>query len=343
MRKKEIDLKKLTMEQLEEMLTDVINAREAFPEQSMNRKAVSLDDLYGEIDAEMATRRLHSDKFPWCHREADINGYNNSYITVTIFDACTTKDFEDAIYVSGLSERVMYPEFRETDNCIEFDVHKGDFEEVRALSKRFPESVIFASSDWDDHTFFVCLNGKECDDFTVSWLGGEPKGYDDDGETYYDCDVKVSVKLPDGKVCDCFCGGGMCTEQEKAYYDSFIRGERQKKVGNRLFISTNQLESEDLCEALRKTAMAVGTMNIEVRDASLPKGAYWEVEYNSFADEGVALKDEKGSVLYSWGHDEHGEFVVNDGLWKAPKELKSICEEHGSYFAQLRALVKVLA
>jgi len=282
-------------------------------------------------------------EFPWCDRQNDITGYNNSYITVTIFDACTTRDFEDAVYVSGLSERIMYPEFHEPENSIEFDIHKGDFEEVRALSKRFPASVIFASSDWDDHTFFVCMNGKEYDDYQVSWQGEEPKGYVEDGETYYDCDIKVSIKLPSGETFDCFCGGGMCTEQEKAYYDSFIRGERSKKNGIRLFISTNQLKSEDLCEAIRKTAMAVGAMIIEVKDASLPKGAYWEVEYNSFADEGVALKDENGSLLYSWGHDERGEFSIVDGLWKAPQELKAICEEHETYFAQLNALSKALA
>lgn len=43
-------IKTMTLEQLEDALTDVIDAREGYPENSMSKNALELDELYLEID-----------------------------------------------------------------------------------------------------------------------------------------------------------------------------------------------------------------------------------------------------------------------------------------------------
>ena len=43
-------IKAMTLEQLEDALTDVIDAREGYPENSMSKNALELDELYLEID-----------------------------------------------------------------------------------------------------------------------------------------------------------------------------------------------------------------------------------------------------------------------------------------------------
>lgn len=40
------DLNKMTLDELKDHLIDVINAREAYPENSLNKKALALDDEY---------------------------------------------------------------------------------------------------------------------------------------------------------------------------------------------------------------------------------------------------------------------------------------------------------
>ena len=40
------DLNKMTLDELKDHIIDVINAREAYPENSLNKKALALDDEY---------------------------------------------------------------------------------------------------------------------------------------------------------------------------------------------------------------------------------------------------------------------------------------------------------
>lgn len=44
-------IKAMTLEQLEEALYDVVDAREGYPENSMSKNALELDDFYWEIDS----------------------------------------------------------------------------------------------------------------------------------------------------------------------------------------------------------------------------------------------------------------------------------------------------
>lgn len=51
------DLKNMTDDQLKELLTDVIDEREGFAEDDMSERATYLDDLYQDIDNELASRK----------------------------------------------------------------------------------------------------------------------------------------------------------------------------------------------------------------------------------------------------------------------------------------------
>lgn len=55
-------LKDMSIEQLEEALKDIIDAREAYPEDSMNRKALALDDAYGRVEFMITTLKGLIDK-----------------------------------------------------------------------------------------------------------------------------------------------------------------------------------------------------------------------------------------------------------------------------------------
>lgn len=51
------DLKSMNEDQLKELLTDVIDEREGYAEDDMSERAMYLDDLYMDIDNELASRK----------------------------------------------------------------------------------------------------------------------------------------------------------------------------------------------------------------------------------------------------------------------------------------------
>lgn len=271
-------------------------------------------------------------EFPWCDRQNDITGYNNSYITVKVFNA-QKDDVAAAIYVAGLGDSVMWPEY--VGGEAEFDIHKGNFVEVQTLSRLLPNAVIFASSDWEDHTLCLYINGKDYDKYRVEWLGNPPEPYEDDDFTYYDCDVKVTIMLPDGKEMVCYCGGGMCTQEEFDYYESLIRGTcNPATVRGLVTVSLDKLREPSIQKTIREIVESTGYPKVNVTDPSLYQSAYWEVEFGP-ADEGVSLKTADGKTLFSWGFDEKGEWFVNDNAFVDPKKVSTICRDKETFFEQL--------
>jgi hypothetical protein len=69
------NLSELTEDELQEALTDCINEREAYPEDSMDPKAIELDDLYGAINNEISLRKTAK---LYCKR----CGYIDSYYVI---------------------------------------------------------------------------------------------------------------------------------------------------------------------------------------------------------------------------------------------------------------------
>ena len=51
-----MNVKNMPTEELEELLTDVIDEREGFPEDSMSERAQELDELYSDVTNELAAR-----------------------------------------------------------------------------------------------------------------------------------------------------------------------------------------------------------------------------------------------------------------------------------------------
>lgn len=51
------DLKKMNDDQLQELLTDVIDEREGYADDDMSERAIYLDDLYMDIDNEINSRK----------------------------------------------------------------------------------------------------------------------------------------------------------------------------------------------------------------------------------------------------------------------------------------------
>ena len=161
--------------------------------------------------------------FPWCDRNSDITGYSKNYITVYVWQSgLSAKSFMETIYTLGLGSQIMYPEEKRCTDCYEFDISKGDFEDVKLLSSKMPEAVILCVEDWDFHMLCVFKNGEEYKDFKVRWAGDEPEPYKEDGDVYYDLDVLVTVNLPNGEAATVPCGGGMCDKNQKIYYDALI-------------------------------------------------------------------------------------------------------------------------
>ena len=180
----------------------------------------------------------------WCNRD-NISGYNNRYVTVTVYKENFTEEelnqFEQLVNdeekekkrIFGSLEGVMNAEcFSEKDHDVLcFDIHKGDFEAAQRLSTIYPDAVVFVNDDWDSHDFEVFKNGQHYDDYTVAWEGDEPEPYVEGEDEYYDCDVVVSISLPfTSEPVKDFSGGGMCTKEEFYAYKTQIENSQRKDV-----------------------------------------------------------------------------------------------------------------
>lgn len=331
------ELKRKKLEELNDMLTDVINAREAYGEGSMEKEALILDEQYVSLTNEIGEREDFIAHFDWCNRDIDVTGYGNSYITVTVFNPPDKESLADALYMSRLSNYVMFPEH--SGDKAEFDIHKGSFVDVEALSCMMPDSILFTNDDWDDHTFGIYQNGSEYCDFTVEWCGDAPKPYEDAGGTYYDCDVKVKIALPDGQEKICICGGGMCTEVEHNYYASMMKTSPYQVMNGEITVDIEELRKPSIQEAIRKQAEGSRTLYVKVMDKSLYDGAYWEVTlpcFLSVGEECVSLKANPGTILFSWGFDEKGDWYVDDGNgYVEPERVRNVCKKNDTFFKQL--------
>lgn len=166
--------------------------------------------------------------------------YNNSHVRVELYKEEFTEDdrkhFEELIErdvkklkMFGDLSGVFYAKVEHYDgyDCLEFDIHKGDFIAAQRLSGEFPDAVVFVNDDWDDHAFAVYKNNNPYHDYEVAWEGDEPEPYNDenreeweDEQEYYDIDVEINIKLPNGSIAKTMSGGGMCTKEEfEAYRD----------------------------------------------------------------------------------------------------------------------------
>lgn len=164
--------------------------------------------------------------------------YSNSHVGVHMF----IKDFTDAdqerfedLILGDKEKRRLFGGFKGAFYAgikdhgdykeLFFDLHKGDFEAAKRLSKIYPEAVIFANDDWEEHDFAIFKDGKEYDDYTIEWAGDEPEPYREDWEEedYYDCNVNIEIKLPfDGQTYTCYSGGGHCYKEEFEMYKEQI-------------------------------------------------------------------------------------------------------------------------
>lgn len=168
---------------------------------------------------------------------AESGEYSNSHVSVQMFIKNFTdadkEHFEDLILqdqderrLFGGFEGAFYADITDHGNYKElsFDLHKGDFEAAKRLSKIYPEAVVFVNDDWDEHNYEIYRNGKEYNDYTAEWDGDEPEPYPEDGEEdQYDIDVKVGIRLPFADaVQTCYSGGGDCYEEEFLWYKNQI-------------------------------------------------------------------------------------------------------------------------
>ncbi len=168
---------------------------------------------------------------------AESGEYSNSHVSVQMF----IKDFTDAdkehfedLILQDQDNRRLFGGFEGTFYAditdhgsykeLSFDLHKGDFEAAKRLSKIYPEAVVFVNDDWDEHNYEIYRNGKEYNDYTAEWDGDEPEPYREDGEeNQYDIDVKVGIRLPFADaVQTCYSGGGDCYEEEFLWYKNQI-------------------------------------------------------------------------------------------------------------------------
>ena len=341
------------MDQLKEMLTDVIDAREGYTEQSMNKKALELDDQYWDICNEIGERKQFRETFAWCNRAEGTLYYEKPYITVyVLWSQVDADDFVDTIYTLGLGGQIMYPKEEENgDGTYVFDCYEGEIAQALQLSIKMPEAVILVVDNRNPPKFDVYKNGEVYPEFVVKWIDGEPEPYqieDEDeygvshivyDETLYDFAVKVTIMLPCGEEFS-ISFGGTCTGKDKEYYDnltSIFSGPKPAPKQPNLVISIDQLRNETTRQSLRNMSLLSDNIIIKIIDESLPYDMYWLAEYE-YGNEGITLTDEAGTHYLSWGYTDEGEYVVNcgEGMFKEePKALRTICTEKATYFEQL--------
>ncbi len=177
-------------------------------------------------------------KILWINRAEKTLCYDNRYVNVCLYKEHFTEDdklkFEKLIAEKGWLHGAMYAQVRHVSemdfgvhneyDVLEFDIGKGIASIAAAeLSKEFYDDntdvVVAAANDWDQHYFCVSQNGEPLNGCHVHWVGGnEPEPYEEDGETYYDCDVEVSIPFPFGGYADFRCGGGMCDKDDFEWY-----------------------------------------------------------------------------------------------------------------------------
>ena len=174
--------------------------------------------------------------------------FNNSHVSVVMmtkdFSGQDKEYFEDLILddqekkpVFGGFGGAFYADVIDKGNykLLSFELHKGDFEAAKRLSKIYPDAVVFVNDDWDIHSFAIFKDGEYYDDYTAAFEGDEPKPYEEDGEIYYDVDMEIDIKLPfSDQMHTCYSGGGMCTENEfKMYKEQVERHTEREDVYER--------------------------------------------------------------------------------------------------------------
>ena len=186
----------------------------------------------------------------WIDDRNNIPGYCNQYIIVSLMTPELTqenkKKLEELVLLDtkepkrffGSLEGAMYAQVSHMDGYdrLDLDIAKGDFESARRLSQAFPEAVVFTSNDWDEYSVAAFSGGKEYGDVSFKWDGDEPEPYEEDGETYYDCDVVAFISLPFAKTsAQALCGGGMCSDKDFLYYRHNCR--EAKKTNNCAYLN----------------------------------------------------------------------------------------------------------
>jgi hypothetical protein len=90
--------------------------------------------------------------------------------------------------------------------------------------------VVFVNDDWDIHSFAVFKDGEHYDDYIAAFEGDEPEPYKEDGETYYDVNMEIDIKLPfSDQMHTCYSGGGMCTENEFKLYKEQVERHTERE------------------------------------------------------------------------------------------------------------------
>lgn len=225
---------------------DVMGVNFSYTADSLMEEGQWLDQLKAEREAaERKAKEEHENlKDIWLNG-AEPGGYSNSHVSVQMFIKDFTdadkEHFEDLILqdqerrrLFGGFEGAFYADINDhgTYKELSFDLHKGDFEAAKRLSKIYPDAVVFVNDDWDIHSFAVFKDGEHYDDYTAAFEGDEPEPYEEDGETYYDIDVEIDIKLPfSDQMHTCYSGGGMCTENEfKMYKEQVEERARERET-----------------------------------------------------------------------------------------------------------------
>jgi len=176
------------------------------------------------------------------------DGWSNGYSSLMIIGATREQVIKKAKELSDWNDVFYnYSDLVDT-KCICIDAYRQVPDDMCDLFGSIGENVVvYGSWHWDEDSFAFRKNKADYNNFTASFENNTPRESDEEG--CFDVDVLI---IDTDTGCEMCVGGGMCTEDEKIFYEELVKSHGESAVTIKT-IDDVVLAIKELTKSERKT------------------------------------------------------------------------------------------